>query len=78
LQQTWETSLEGARKPLGKLIRRKVINTQEATSLPGSLDGQYLVMMFETSFEKKKSAVETVTFALEKDGKWRAVGYFIR
>jgi hypothetical protein len=49
-QQSWEASLEGVRKPLGKLIRRKVINTQEASNLPGAPDGQYVVMMFETTF----------------------------
>jgi hypothetical protein len=34
-------------------------------------------MQFRPSFAKKKSAVETVVFMLEKDGQWRAVGYYI-
>ncbi|MGO9535876.1 MAG: DUF4019 domain-containing protein [Limisphaerales bacterium] len=29
------------------------------------------------TFANKKSVTETVTFMLEKDGQWRAVGYFI-
>jgi ribosomal protein S17E len=35
-------------------------------------------MRFDTSFENKKSAVETVTFMQEKDGKWKAAGYYIK
>jgi len=48
------------------------------TEMPGAPDGQYVLMQFETSFTNKKSAVETITFMLEKDGQWRAAGYFIK
>jgi thioredoxin-like negative regulator of GroEL/predicted Ser/Thr protein kinase len=71
-------SLQQVRKPLGPLVSRKVKSAQELTSLPGAPDGRYIVMRFETSFANKKSAVETVTFMLEKDGKWKAAGYFIK
>jgi hypothetical protein len=77
-EEHWGASMEGFRKPLGKLIRRKTTKTQESTSLPGAPDGKYVVILFQTSFERKKSAVETVTFMLEEDGKWRAAGYFIK
>ena len=77
-EQSWVASMEGFRKPLGKLVSRKITKAEESSSLPGAPDGRYVVMSFETSFEKKKSAVETVTFMLDKDGKWRAAGYFIR
>jgi hypothetical protein len=35
-------------------------------------------MSFKTAFEQKKSAIETVTFMLDSDGKWKAAGYFIK
>jgi hypothetical protein len=35
-------------------------------------------MQFNTSFEAKKSTIETVTFMLEKDGHWKAAGYYIK
>jgi ribosomal protein S17E len=41
-------------------------------------DGKYVVIKYDTSFENKKSAVETVTPMLDKDGKWRVAGYFIK
>jgi hypothetical protein len=48
------------------------------TSLPGAPDGDYVVIQFVTSFGNKKSAIETVTPMLEKDGSWRVSGYYIR
>jgi hypothetical protein len=77
-QDKWVSALEGARKPLGKLVSRTVMTVQTATHLPGAPDGQYAVMQFNTSFANKQSAVETVTFMLEKDGKWKAAGYYIK
>lgn len=77
-EKNWTDALNGTRKPLGKLLSRKIVKTQSATSLPGAPDGNYLVMQFDTSFANKKSAVETVTFMREKDGSWRAAGYYIK
>jgi hypothetical protein len=36
------------------------------TSLPGAPDGEYVVLIFNTVFENKKAAVETVTMTPEK------------
>jgi len=77
-QDQWEQSLESVRKPLGKLVSRKVKSKSCTTSLPGAPDGEYVVIQFETSFENKKSAIETVTPMLDKEGKWRVSGYFIK
>jgi hypothetical protein len=77
-QDQWEQSLQAVRKPLGKLVSRKVKSTSYKTSLPGAPDGQYVVVEFETSFENKKSAIETVTPMMDNDGKWRVSGYFIK
>jgi hypothetical protein len=76
--EKWVEAVQQVRKPLGALVSRKVKSAQELASLPGAPDGRYIVMQFETSFANKKSAIETVTFMLEKDGKWKAAGYFIK
>ena len=76
--EKWMESMQQFRKPLGSLVSRNVKSAQEYTSLPGAPDGRYIVMRFETSFANKKSAVETVTFMLEPDGKWKASGYYIK
>jgi hypothetical protein len=54
---------------------RDVLRT---TSLPGAPDGDYVVIRFATSFEKKKSAIETVTPMRERNGTWRVSGYYIK
>ena len=75
--EKWAEALQQVRKPLGLLVSRKLKSAQEMSSLPGAPDGRYLVMQFDTSYTNKKSAVETVTFMQEKDGQWRAAGYYI-
>ena len=77
-EKDWAKSMATFRQPLGNLVSRKVKTTQRATALPGVPDGSYVIMQFETSFTGKKAAIETVTFALEKDGRWKAAGYFIK
>jgi hypothetical protein len=77
-KEQWNQSLNAVRKPLGKVIKRGVKSKQYATSLPGAPDGEYVVIQYETSFEKKKFSIETVTPMLEKDGKWRVSGYYIK
>lgn len=74
----WNQSLQAVRNPLGKLKSRLVLSKSYKTSLPGAPDGEYVVIQFKTSFENKASAVETVTPMMDKDGKWRVSGYFIK
>jgi len=77
-QDQWEQAVQAVREPLGKLISRKVKSAIYRTSLPGAPDGQYVVIQFSTSFENKKSGIETVTPMIDKDGKWRVSGYYIK
>jgi hypothetical protein len=74
----WQQMLRSARDPLGKLVSRKVKSANYTRSLPGAPDGEYVVIQYESSFEHKQSAVETVTPMLDKDGRWRVSGYFIK
>ena len=47
-------------------------------SLPGAPDGKYVVIQYDTVFENKSSAVETIIPMADPDGAWRVSGYFIR
>ena len=77
-QDQWEQAVKAVREPLGKLISRKVKSASYTASLPGAPDGQYVVIQFNTSFENKKSGMETVTPKMDKDGMWRVSGYYIK
>ena len=74
----WQVQVKAAREPMGKLIGRKVKTRTYAKSLPGAPDGEYVVIQFETEFEGKAAALETITPQRDKDGEWRVSGYFIR
>lgn len=74
----WAQALAGVRTPLGKVVSRRLKAAKRMSSLPGAPNGDYVVAQFDTSFENKKEAVETITATLEKDGTWRMAGYFIR
>jgi hypothetical protein len=77
-REQWNQAAAGARAPLGKLVSRKLKTRKYTESLPGAPDGKYVVIQFDAVFEKKASAVETVTPMLDPDGAWRVSGYFIR
>jgi len=77
-KELWNQSLNALRKPLGKVIKRDVKSKHYTTSLPGAPDGEYVVIQYKTVFENKKSSIETVTPMLDKDGKWRVSGYYIK
>jgi hypothetical protein len=76
--EQWKKSMIAFRKPLGRVLSRKLISKTYTTSLPGAPDGDYVVIQCETAFENKSNAVETITPMLDKDGTWRVAGYYIR
>jgi len=77
-EEQWEKAVGPVRKPLGKVLSREVKNSTYTTQVPGAPDGKYVIIQFETSFENKRSAVETITPVLEPDGKWHVSGYYIK
>jgi hypothetical protein len=76
--EQWQRSMIAFRDPLGKMVSRKLKSKHYTKTLPGAPDGEYVVIQYETSFENKKSAIETITPMLDKDGRWRVSGYYIR
>lgn len=74
----WQEKLHASRDPLGKMTSRKLAKATYTETLPGAPDGKYVVIRYQTSFEHKQSAVETVTPMLDKDGTWRVSGYYIQ
>jgi hypothetical protein len=77
-KEQWQSALRASRDPLGKLLWRKLKGATYTKNLPGAPDGEYVVIHYESSFEHKQAAVETVTPMLDKDGKWRVSGYYIK
>jgi hypothetical protein len=74
----WADSLKQVRSPLGALVERTLLSTQFTTSFQGAPDGDYVLLVFRSSFAKKIDSGETVTLEHEADGAWRVIGYLIR
>jgi len=78
----WIAALNSVRVPLGKMLTRKQASSLYQTSIPvgagKTIQGQYVIAQFNSSFDNLKYAVETVTFEKEADGAWKAAGYYIK
>ena len=77
-QAQWEGALEKVRAPYGKVVSRKLKSATFTREIPGGPAGEYVVIQYDTDFEKKAGAVETITPMKEKDGAWRVSGYYIK
>lgn len=73
----WIGMLQRVRTPLGLRQSRKLQSADYKKDPPGAA-GEYVILKFDTSFEKLSSAVETVSMLLDKDANWRAAGYLIK
>ncbi len=71
--QKWSATLG----PLGAVTSRAVNSSEFSTTWRGAPDGEYVLLKFDTVFENKQKAVETVALRKEADGLWRVSGYFI-
>jgi hypothetical protein len=76
--QAWQQAAQSVRTPLGAVRSRSERSATHSRTLPGVPDGHYVVFQFNTTFENKAQALETVTAALDPDGTWRVAGYFVK
>ena len=77
-QKAWEMASAEVRAPLGRVESRSLRSRTFAKNLPHAPDGEYVVIVFDTSFEHQARAIETITETKDNDGSWRSVGYFIK
>ncbi len=70
----WVTVLKALRPPLGPLVSRKeASHTYKPDGYEG-LDGECMVIIYNSVFTQIPSEIEVVVLKRE-DGKWRAAGY---
>ena len=73
----WAEAGGSVRDPLGHIRSREVVSVQQTADLPGTPDGDYVVMQFTSVFANVPAAIETVIMREEDEG-LKVVGYFIR
>jgi hypothetical protein len=74
----WEAALEKVRRPLGKVVSRKLRGAKSLTEIPNGPAGEYVAIQYDTAFENAPGMTETVTPMKDKDGAWRVSGYYIK
>jgi hypothetical protein len=74
----WERAVGEVRKQTGALKTRELDSAQPAHRLPGVPDGDYVVIVYRSSFAAAPSATETVTPMRDADGHWRVAGYYVK
>ena len=72
-----ERARRGPRSP-GKVESRQLKSATYTTKLPNAPAGEYLIIQYQTNFDRAPGMIETVTPMLEKDGKWKVSGYFVK
>lgn len=74
----WVLSVGGVRKQYGNVVSRKLGSKKFTTTLQAAPQGNYLIIQYQTRFEKRTAAIETITPMFDKDGQWRVSGYYIK
>ena len=74
----WVSSLSPARSSLGGLTTRRITASTFSKTLRGAPYGRYIVFEFDTSFEKRVSATETLAMIKVGNDMWRVAAYSIR
>jgi len=77
-KKKWTASLTQIRSSLGQLGARKLQSAEYTKELSGAPEGEYVVLRFDSAFERKTTATEKVTMLLGKDLLWRAAGYSVK
>ena len=77
-KRKWKSTVEEIRKPLGKFTARKLKSTEYSKELPGAPEGEYVVLQYDSAFERKPAAVEKITLLLGQDLNWRVSSYAVK
>jgi hypothetical protein len=74
-KKKWIASITDLRGRAGKFTSRKFSSAEYTKELPGAPEGEYVVVEYESVFEKKPKATEKVILILGRDLYWRVAGY---
>jgi hypothetical protein len=77
-KEQWIHALDTVRKPLGKLVSRRLKSASYTTKLPNVHPGEYVVIQYDATYQNASGIADTLIMMLEKNGDWKANGYFIK
>jgi len=77
-EQEWVRQLSKTREVGGPLIKRTLKDMTYSTSAKDSPEGEYILLIYDTTFKTRPDSSENLTVMLDKDQIWRVTGYFIQ
>jgi hypothetical protein len=77
-EDRWRQVMGTVRDALGAPGARKFLTVKLRAKLPGLPEGHYAIVQFETTFEGKADAVETVYLENPSEDVWKVCGYYVR
>ena len=73
----WESRAKTDRSQLGQKQSRKLKELKATSAVKGLPAGQYYQVKYQSSYEKRKLATETIIAVMEADGTWKVASYSI-
>jgi hypothetical protein len=73
----WTDKLDKARNLSGELLQRVQKSASYATEAKDSPEGEYIMLIYESDFQRAEDVTEYVTVMLE-DNEWKVAGYFMQ
>ncbi|MFB6368155.1 MAG: DUF4019 domain-containing protein [Gemmatimonadota bacterium] len=76
-REAWTKRVRSIRSQLGELQERNLVSARFARQLPGSPEGEYVVLLYASRFVGYPVATERVIMRRGSDGSWGVAGYFV-
>lgn len=76
-REAWTKRMRSIRSQLGQLEDRSPVSARFARQLPGSPQGEYVVLLYESRFTGYRVATERLILRRAEDGSWGVAGYFV-
>lgn len=77
-EEQWVSAVRKVRQPLGKVQSRKLASATPRKDPPNAPPGEYVIIQYDTVFENREGAVETIVPSQDEKGNWKVSGYFIK
>ena len=76
-EKAWVEKLSEARDLSGGMVQRARKSASYSTEAQDSPEGEYIMLIYESDFQKAEDVSEYVTVMLEGD-EWKVAGYFMQ
>ncbi len=76
--EEWIKKMASLRTWAGPVVERKNTGSRYTTEAEDSPEGEYIILSYDSKYQKQESAKEQVIVMLEDDHLWRVAGYFVQ